>query len=209
MRALNISIVGATGVVGAELTRLLEVSPIPVNRLRLLASRNSAGRQVKFRDEICFVEALDDIGDLETDSAFLCAGSAVSLEWGPRFAAQGALVIDNSNAFRMDPDVPLVVPQINPSALSDRPRPGIVANPNCSTIQLVRVLRPLVTALDVDQIIVTTYQAASGGGRRGIDELRNGTKAVLEGGSGPPAERFPVSLAFNVVPQVASSIWRG
>lgn len=202
MRALNISIVGATGVVGAELTRLLEVSPIPVNRLRLLASRNSAGRQVKFRDEICFVEALDDIGNLETDIAFLCAGSAVSLEWGPRFAAQGALVIDNSNAFRMDPDVPLVVPQINPSALSDRPRPGIVANPNCSTIQLVRVLRPLVTALDVDQIIVTTYQAASGGGRRGIGQLWNGTRAVLEGSSEPPAAPFPVSLAFNVVPQV-------
>jgi len=201
-RALNISIVGATGAVGAELIKLLEASQIPVNRLRLLASRNSAGRQVRFRDEICFLEALDDIGNLETDIAFLCAGSAVSLEWAPRFAAQGALVIDNSNAFRMDPDVPLVVPQINPSALSDRPRPGIVANPNCSTIQLVRVLRPLATALDVHQIIVTTYQAASGGGLIGIDELRNGTKAVLEGRSGPPAERFPVSLAFNVVPQV-------
>ncbi|WP_234710169.1 aspartate-semialdehyde dehydrogenase [Sinorhizobium medicae] len=149
MRALNISIVGATGAVGAELIRRLEVSPIPVNRLRLLASRNSAGRQVRFRDEICFVEALDEIGDLETDIAFLCAGSAVSAEWGPRVAAQGALVIDNSSTFRMDPDVPLVVPQINPSVLSHRSRPGIVANPNCTTIQLARALRPPVTALDV------------------------------------------------------------
>ncbi|ASP89330.1 aspartate-semialdehyde dehydrogenase (plasmid) [Sinorhizobium meliloti] len=202
MRALNISIVGATGAVGDELTRLLEASPIPVNRLRLLASRNSAGRQVRFRDKICLVEALDEIGDLKTDIAFLSAGSAVSAEWAPRFAAQGALVIDNSNAFRMDPDVPLVVPQVNPSALSDRPRPGIVANPNCTTIQLVRALRPLVTALDVHQIVLATYQAASGAGRMGIDELRNGTSAALEGSSGPPAVRFPVPLPFNVIPQV-------
>ncbi|WP_322883322.1 aspartate-semialdehyde dehydrogenase (plasmid) [Sinorhizobium medicae] len=202
MRALNISIVGATGVVGAELIKLLEVSPVPVNRLRLFASRNSAGRQVRFRDEICFVEALDEIGDLETDIAFLCAGGAVSAEWASRFAAEGALVIDNSNAFRMDPDVPLVVPQVNPSVLSDRPRRGIVANPNCSTIQLVRVLRPLLTKLDIQQTIVATYQAASGVGRMGIDELRNGTKAALEGSSGPPAARFPVPLPFNVIPQV-------
>ncbi len=202
MKALNISIVGATGAVGAELTKLLEVSPIPVNRLRLLASRNSAGRQVRFRDEICFVEALDEIGDLETDIAFLCAGGPVSIEWGPRFAAQGALVIDNSSTFRMNPDVPLVVPQVNPSVLSDRPRPGIVANPNCSTIQLVRAVRPLATALDVHQIIVTTYQAASGGGRMGRGQLWNGTRAVLEGSSEPPAAPFPVSLAFNVIPQV-------
>jgi len=202
VRALNISIVGATGAVGAELIRLLEVSPIPVSRLRLLASRNSAGRRVRFRDEICFVEALDEIGDLETDIAFLCAGSAVSAEWGPRVAAQGALVIDNSSTFRMDPDVPLVVPQVNPSVLSHRPRPGIVANPNCTTIQLARALRPLVTALDVHQIILATYQAASGVGLMGIDELRNGTRAALEGSSGPPAARFPVPLAFNVIPQV-------
>nr|WP_153497576.1 aspartate-semialdehyde dehydrogenase [Sinorhizobium meliloti] len=199
---MNISIVGATGAVGAELIRLLEVSRIPVNRLRLLASHNSAGRQVRFRDQICFVEALDQIGDLETDIAFLCAGSALSAEWGPRFAAQGALVIDNSSTFRMNPDVLLVVPQVNPSVLSDRPRRGIVANPNCSTIQLVRALRPLATALDVYQIIVTTYQAASGVGRMGIDELRNGTRAALEGSPAPPAARFPVPLPFNVIPQV-------
>jgi len=202
MKALNISIVGATGAVGAELIKLLEASQIPVNQLRLVASHNSAGRQVRFRDEICLVEALDEIGDLEADIAFLSAGGAVSAEWAPRFAAQGALVIDNSNAFRMDPDVPLVVPQVNPSALSDRPRPGIVANPNCTTIQLVRALRPLATAWDVRQIIVTTYQAASGAGRMGIDELRNGTRAVFEGSSEPPAAPFPVSLAFNVIPQV-------
>ncbi|RVI59214.1 aspartate-semialdehyde dehydrogenase [Sinorhizobium meliloti] len=202
MRALNISIVGATGAVGAELLKLLEESRIPVNRLRLLASSNSGGRQLRFRDKICFVEPLGEIGDLKADIAFFSAGSAVSATWGPLFAAQGALVIDNSNAFRMNPDVPLVVPQVNPSALAVRPRPGIVANPNCSTIQLVRALRPLVTKLDVQQIIVTTLQAASGGGLKGIDELWNGTRAELEGSSGPPAERFPVPLPFNVIPQV-------
>ncbi|RVE79445.1 aspartate-semialdehyde dehydrogenase [Sinorhizobium meliloti] len=202
MRALDISIIGATGAVGAELLKLLEESRIPINRLRLLASSKSGGRQLRFRDKICFVEPLGEIGDLKADIAFFSAGSAVSATWGPLFAAQGALVIDNSNAFRMNPDVPLVVPQVNPSALAVRPRPGIVANPNCSTIQLVRALRPLVTKLDVQQIIVTTYQAASGGGRKGTAELWNGTRAELEGSSGPPAERFPVPLAFNVIPQV-------
>lgn len=162
MRPLDISIIGATGAVGTVLIKLLGASHIPVNRLRLLASSNSIGRQSTFRDEICFVESLGETDDIKTDIAFFSAGGAVSAKWGPLFAAQGALVIDNSNAFRMDPDVPLVLPQVNPSALAVRPRSGIVANPNCSTIQLVRALRPLVTAFDVHQIILTTYQAASG-----------------------------------------------
>ncbi|MER9282292.1 aspartate-semialdehyde dehydrogenase [Mesorhizobium sp. M0522] len=202
MRAFDLSIIGATGAVGAELISLLESSQIPVSRLRLLASHNSTGRQSKFRDEICIVKPLEDINDTKADIAFFSAGSAVSAEWAPRFAAQGALVIDNSNAFRMNPDVPLVVPQVNPSTLAIRPRSGIVANPNCSTIQLVRALRPLVTAFEVHQIILTTYQAASGGGLVGIDELLNGTRTALDGRAEPRAERFPLPLAFNVIPQV-------
>ncbi|MES0007849.1 aspartate-semialdehyde dehydrogenase [Mesorhizobium sp. M0062] len=202
MRAFDISIIGATGAVGAELIKLLESSRIPVSRLRLLASPKSTGHQSKFRDQICIVEPLGEINDTKTDIAFFSAGSAVSAEWGPRFAAQGALVIDNSNAFRMSPDVPLVVPQVNPSALAVRPQSGIVANPNCSTIQLVRALRPLVTAFDVHQIILTTYQAASGGGLVGIDELLNGIRTALGGRAAPRAERFPLPLAFNVIPQV-------
>ncbi|MER9191554.1 aspartate-semialdehyde dehydrogenase [Mesorhizobium australicum] len=209
MRVFDISIIGATGAVGAELIKLLEASHIPVNRLRLFASSNSTGRPSTFRDGICFVEPLGEIGDTKFDIAFFSAGSAVSAEYGPWFAAEGALVIDNSNAFRMNPDVPLVVPQVNPSALAVRPRSGIVANPNCSTIQLVRALRPLVAAFDIHQIILTTYQAASGGGLVGIDELLNGTRAALDGRAGPSAERFPVSLAFNVIPQVGEIALEG
>ncbi|WEX79375.1 aspartate-semialdehyde dehydrogenase (plasmid) [Sinorhizobium numidicum] len=209
MRPLDISIIGATGAVGTVLIKLLGASHIPVNRLRLLASSNSIGRQSTFRDEICFVESLGETDDIKTDIAFFSAGGAVSAKWGPLFAAQGALVIDNSNAFRMDPDVPLVLPQVNPSALAVRPRSGIVANPNCSTIQLVRALRPLVTAFDVHQIILTTYQAASGGGLIGIDELLSGTRTALDGGAGPSAERFPVPLAFNVIPQVGETAPEG
>lgn len=202
MKALDISIVGATGAVGAELIKLLESSTIPVSRLRLLASSNSAGRESKFRDEVCIVEPLGDIGDAKADIAFLSAGGAVSARCGPPFAAQGALVIDNSNAFRMNSDVPLVVPQVNPTALAVRPPSGIVANPNCSTIQLVRALKPLVAAFGVHQIILTTYQAASGGGLIGVDELLNGARTALDGSVGPKVERFPLPLAFNVIPQV-------
>lgn len=202
MRGLDISIIGATGAVGAELIKLLESSQIPVCRLRLLASPNSTGRRSKFREQIYIVESLGEINDAKTDIAFFSAGSAISAEWGPRLAAQGALVIDNSNAFRMHPDVPLVVPQVNPSTLAVRPRSGIVSNPNCSTIQLVRALRPLVTAFDIGQIILTTYQAASGGGLVGIDELLHGTRTALDGSAAPSAERFPLPLAFNVIPQV-------
>ncbi|MER8801158.1 aspartate-semialdehyde dehydrogenase [Mesorhizobium sp. M0998] len=202
MKAFDISIIGATGAVGAELIRLLESSRIPVSRLRLIASGNSSGRQSNFREEVCIVEPLREVDDIKSDIVFFSAGGAVSAAFGPRFAAQGALVIDNSNAFRMDPDVPLVVPQVNPSALAVRPRSGIVANPNCSTIQLVRALRPLVKAFDVHQIILATYQAASGGGLVGIDELLNGTRSALDGRAGPSAERFPFPLAFNAIPQV-------
>ncbi|MGY5795256.1 aspartate-semialdehyde dehydrogenase len=202
MRALDISIIGATGAVGAELIKLLESSQLPVSRLRLLASRTSVGRRLRFRDEICIVEPLDEINATQADIAFFSAGSAVSAKYGHLFAAQSALVIDNSNAFRMNPDVPLLVPQVNPDALAARPRSGIVANPNCSTIQLVRALGPLVTAFDVHQIILTTYQAASGGGLKGIDELLEGTRSVSRGRPPPRAERFPFPLAFNVIPQV-------
>lgn len=202
MRALDISIIGATGAVGAELIKLLDSSQLPVSRLRLLASRTSVGRQTRFRDEICIVEPLDEIDDTQADIALFSAGGAVSAKYGPLFAAQGALVIDNSNAFRMNPDVPLLIPQVSPNALAARPRSGIVANPNCSTIQLVRALRPLVTEFDVHQIILTTFQAASGGGLKGIDELLEGARAALVGRAPPTAEHFPFPLAFNVIPQV-------
>ncbi|MBY3335260.1 MULTISPECIES: aspartate-semialdehyde dehydrogenase [Rhizobium] len=204
MRALDISVVGATGAVGTALIKLLETSGIPINRLRLFAS-GSGTRLFKFRDQTFFVEALRDIGDIadtKTDIAFFFAGGDVSVEWGAPFASQGTLVIDNSNSFRMDPDVPLIVPQVNARSFTVRPRSGIVANPSCPTIQLVRVLKPLIATFHVHQILLTTYQAASGMGLLGCKELLDGAEAVLEGSAGPPAERFPVPLAFNVIPQI-------
>ncbi|MBY2941779.1 aspartate-semialdehyde dehydrogenase [Rhizobium leguminosarum] len=203
MRPLDISIVG-TGAVGTALIKLLEKSEIKVNRLRMFAS-SSGARQFKFRDQTYQVEALrdiSDIGDTKTDIAFFSAGGDVSGVWIPRFASQGALVIDNSSAFRMRPDVPLIVPQVNACSLTVRPPSGIVANPNCSTIQLVRALRPLIATFGISQVLLTTFQAASGVGLRGIKELEDGVKAWLEGSTGPAAESFPVPLAFNVIPQI-------
>lgn len=202
MRALNIAIVGATGAVGIELVMLLEASNISVSRLRLIASSRSAGCQMTFRGASWPVNVIEDLRDDPPDIAFFSAGAAISREWAPRFAAKGTLVIDNSNAFRMAADVPLVVPQVNPKMLTSHLTRRIVANPNCSTIQLVRALRPLARAFPISQIIMTTYQAASGGGLRGINELLKGAKDVLEGIDNSISERFPVSLAFNVIPQV-------
>lgn len=209
MRALKIAIVGATGAVGTELIKLLEDSNIPVSRLRLIASSRSAGRQIKFRGTSWPVGVIQDASDVAYDIAFFSAGGAISLEWAPQFAAKGALVIDNSNAFRMDSEVPLIVSQVNPKMLVSRPNRGIVANPNCSTIQLVRALRPLAQEFSIRQIVLTTYQAASGGGLKGINELLMGAKGVLAGTGQPTSDRFPVPLAFNVIPQVGELSFDG
>ncbi|VIO71642.1 aspartate-semialdehyde dehydrogenase [Bradyrhizobium ivorense] len=202
MSALKIAIIGATGAVGTELIKLIEHSQIPVLRLRLIASSRSAGRQIKFRGTSWPVDVIENTSDAAFDIAFFSAGGAISLKWAPRFGAKGALVIDNSNAFRMNSEVPLIVPQVNANTLASRPNRGIVANPNCSTIQLVRALRPLAQAFAIRQIVLTTYQAASGGGLRGIDELLTGARGVLDRTCEPTSERFPVSLAFNVIPHV-------
>jgi aspartate-semialdehyde dehydrogenase len=202
MRAFSIAIIGATGAVGSALIKLLEEGRFPVSELRLAASPHSRERQVRFRGETRIVESIEEISDADIDIAFFSAGGAMSTHWAPRFAARGALVIDNSNAFRLKPEVPLVVPQINANALSTRPKSGIVANPNCSTIQLVRALRPLAAAFPISQIVLTTYQAASGGGLRGIDELLGGARSTLDGVADLRGERFPVALSFNVIPQI-------
>jgi aspartate-semialdehyde dehydrogenase len=202
MKPLNIAVIGATGAVGTELIKLLEENLFPIANLRLAASPPSRGRPLKFQGRTCIVRSIEEVGEADTDIAFFSAGGAISAHWAPRFAAQGTLVIDNSNAFRMNPEVPLLVPQVNPNALATRPKSGIVANPNCSTIQLTRALRPLASAFPISQVVLTTYQAASGGGLRGIDELRAGSKSALEGVADLRGERFPVVLAFNVIPQI-------
>jgi aspartate-semialdehyde dehydrogenase len=183
------------------LLRLFEERAFPFSQLRLMASERSAGTAVEALDRTTVVEDLATADFTGTDIAFFSAGTSVSALWAAKAAASGALVIDNTNAFRMDPDSPLVVPQVNGALLAERPVSGIVANPNCSTIPLVRLLQPLHEEYGLRRVTVATYQAASGGGLTGIEELREGTRNVLADRP-VSAGRFPEPLAFNVVPAI-------
>lgn len=196
----SVAVVGATGAVGEELLTVLEQRSFPVRGLRALASPRSAGRRVRFAGEELPVEPLGPRSFEGVELAFFSAGAAVSREHAPRAMAQGAIVIDNSSAFRLDPEVPLVVPECNPHALGGHR--GLIANPNCSTILMALVLAPLQRAAGLRRVIVATYQAASGAGRRAIEELRAGVASVCAGGDPPPAVSLPAPLAFNVFPHV-------
>ncbi|MGW7413551.1 aspartate-semialdehyde dehydrogenase [Streptomyces sp. NPDC054863] len=199
--APRIALVGATGAVGSTLARLIEERGFPFRDVRLVASARSAGRELTVDGSTYRVEDLETFDFSDTDLAFFSAGGSVSQKWAPRATAQGALVIDNTNAFRMDPDTPLVVPQVNADTLDRRPDSGIVANPNCSTIPLVRLLRPVEERWGIRQVVVSTYQAASGRGHSGIAELREASRILLaDPGARPPAEQFSPALAFDVVP---------
>jgi len=206
---LRIAVVGATGAVGRECLRLIDLGvAAPTDRVHPVASAASTGRDL--RAEWGLSVAMDPVNTLDhldltaLDVAIFCAGAAVSRQDVEQVAAAGVLVIDNSSAFRMRPDVPLVVPQVNPHVLERRPAAGIVANPNCSTIQLVRALHPLHTLAGLEQVVVATYQAASGGGRRGLAELATESGRVLSDPGGPmeAAGRFGQPLAFNLVPHI-------
>ena len=200
MSGLRVGIVGATGAVGHDLLEVLAARAFPVASLRLFASPRSAGGELPFRGARIPVEAAEPDALAGLDVCFFSAGAAVSRALAPAAAAHGALVVDNSSAFRLDPDVPLVVPECNPGALADVPR-GIVANPNCSTIILCVALAPLHAAAGVVRVVVATYQAASGAGARAVEELRAGTRARLAGEPFTP-QVLPQSLAFNLFPQV-------
>jgi aspartate-semialdehyde dehydrogenase len=197
----RIAIVGATGAVGRELLTILEQRRTPHAGLTLLASPRSAGTTLPFRAQRLPVEALGPRSFENVDIALFSAGSGVSKEWGPKAAAAGATVIDNSSAFRMDKDVPLVVPEVNPDALPKAgPRgraAGIIANPNCTAIIMLMALTPLKRAFGIDRIVVSTYQAASGAGAKGMDELLEQTKAVLAGAA-PQPQVFHEPYAFNL-----------
>ena len=200
-KAPSIALVGATGAVGHTLIELIETRGLRHNGVRLAASARSAGRQLEVDGRTCTVEDLDGFDFSDVDIAFFSAGTSVSQKWARPAAAQGALVIDNTNAFRMDPDTPLVVPQINADVLTGRPASGIIANPNCSTIPLVRLLQTVEQRWGIRQVVVSTYQAASGQGQHGIEELQEGSELALHDPDAElPAERFTAPLAFNVVP---------
>ena len=200
MNQPHVAIVGATGAVGVEMLLCLEQRNFPLSKLKLLASARSAGKTMKFRGEDVVVEELthDSFGDV--DIALFSAGGDISREFGPSAAAAGAVVIDNSSAFRMDDDVPLVVPEINPEAAKNRPR-NIIANPNCTTIISLMALAPLHEKFGLRSIIASTYQAVSGSGAQGIIELEEQMKA-LANDQPVTLKVYPRQIAFNVIPQV-------
>jgi aspartate-semialdehyde dehydrogenase len=181
--------------VGQELLSLLKERQFPVRELRLLASPRSAGQEVMWGDERLRVEAVEPSSFEGLDLVLASAGGSVSKQWAPRAVASGAVVIDNSSAFRMDPEVPLVVPEVNPAAAFSHQ--GILANPNCTTILLCLVLAPLEAKRRIRRVVVSTYQSASGAGARAMEELRQLSRTVLDGGT-PQSEVLPYSLAFNL-----------
>jgi aspartate-semialdehyde dehydrogenase len=195
----KVAIIGATGAVGRELLRVLEQRAFPVDELRLLASPRSAGAQLAFGGETHTVEVLSAERLAGCSLALFSAGGGISREWAPKAVELGAVVVDNSSAFRYDPEVPLVVPEVNPDAIATHQ--GIIANPNCTTIILVVVLAPIQAAAGLRRVVVSTYQAASGAGARAMEELRAQTRVVLDGGE-PVPELFPAPIAFNLFPHI-------
>jgi len=195
----TVAVVGATGAVGIEMVKMLERRKFPVKTLVLLASERSRGKKIKFRGKPVAVETLSEEEIPAVDIALFSAGAERSRKYAPLFVAKGAVVIDNSSAFRMDAEVPLVVPEVNPHAIARNK--GIIANPNCSTIQMVQVLKPLHDAARIKRIVVSTYQSVSGAGLEAVEELITQTKAVLA--KRPVKHKvFPHQIAFNVLPQI-------
>ncbi len=200
--APHLAIVGATGAVGVEMLECLDQRGFSFSNLTLLASARSAGKKVAFQGEEYTIKELTHESFKNIDIALFSAGGGISLEYAPSAAAAGAVVIDNSSAFRMDAEVPLVVPEINPEAAKNRPK-GIIANPNCTTIITLMGLYPLHQAFGLKSIIASTYQAVSGSGAQGIIELDQQTKALSNGGE-VQQNVYPRQIAYNVIPHVDS-----
>ncbi|HEX4532994.1 MAG TPA: aspartate-semialdehyde dehydrogenase, partial [Rhizomicrobium sp.] len=198
--AYKVAVVGATGNVGREMLNVLAERAFPVSEVVALASTASIGREVSFGNQTLKVKALDYFDFKGTDICLMSAGSRISKEWSPKIAAAGALVIDNSAQWRMDREVPLIVPEVNAAALDAGFKKGIIANPNCSTAQLVVALKPLHDEAKITRVVVSTYQSVSGAGKEPMDELFRQTRAVFV--ADPIETRlFPKQIAFNVIPQ--------
>src|ERR1700720_508425 len=195
----KVALVGATGNVGREMLNILDERKFPADEVVALASRRSMGVEVSYGDRTLKVKALEHYDFSDVDICLMSAGGAVSKEWSPRIAAAGAVVIDNSSQWRMDRDVPLVVPEVNADVLSSGIEKGIVANPNCSTVQLVVALKPLHDAATIKRVVVSTYQSVSGAGKAGMDELFRQTRAVFVADP-VEKEKFTKQIAFNVIP---------
>ena len=197
----KIAIVGATGNVGQEMLNILDERGFPAETVVALASRRSQGKEISYGDRTLQVKFLDTFDFSDTDIVLMSAGGSISKDWSPKIAAQGCIVIDNSSAWRYDADVPLVVPEVNADAIDGFRRKNIIANPNCSTAQLVVALKPLHDEATIKRIVVSTYQSVSGAGRDAMDELFNQTRAVFVADP-VEAQKFPKRIAFNVIPHI-------
>jgi aspartate-semialdehyde dehydrogenase len=202
MNEPHVAIVGATGAVGVEMLLCLEQRKFPLSKLTLLASARSAGKTMTFRGETLTIQKLTHESFEGVDIALFSAGGGISRDFAPSAAKAGAVVIDNSSAFRMDPEVPLVVPEINPEAAKNHPK-NIIANPNCTTIISLMALAPLHEAFGLKSVIASSYQAVSGSGAQGIIELEEQVKAITNGEE-VVCKVYPRQIAFNVIPQVDS-----
>ena len=197
----RIAIVGATGNVGREVLSILAERDFPADDVVALASRRSQGTEVSFGDKTLKVKALDNYDFSNTDIAIMSAGGSLSTEWAPKIGAAGCVVIDNSSAFRYDPDVPLIVPEVNADDIVGFSKKNIIANPNCSTAQLVVALKPLHDKATIKRVVVSTYQSVSGAGKEAMEELFNQSRAVFV--ADPiEAQKFTKRIAFNCIPHI-------
>jgi len=197
----NVAVVGATGAVGEQMREILEERLFPVGELRLLASERSAGQLLDFQQRRIRVEVLKEDSFEGIDIALFSAGSVVSDRFAPLAVAAGSVVVDNTTRFRMEHDVPLVVPEVNPKEIANYKKKGIVANPNCSTIQMVVALKPIHDAARIKRVVVSSYQSASGAGRKAMEELSQQTAALFNGKE-IKKEKFPHQIAFNCIPHI-------
>jgi aspartate-semialdehyde dehydrogenase len=197
----KVAVVGATGNVGREMLGILAERTFPADEIVAIASRRSHGVEVSCGERTLKVKALEHFDFSDVDICLMSAGSAVSKEWSPKIAAKGAVVIDNSSCWRLDADVPLVVPEVNADAVAGFRKKGIIANPNCSTAELVVALKPLHDRARIKRVVVSTYQSVSGAGREAMDELFAQTRAVYVTDPIEP-KQFPKRIAFNVIPQI-------
>jgi len=197
----RVAVVGATGNVGREMLNILAEREFPADEVVALASRRSVGNEVTFGDKTLKCKTLDDYDFKGIDIALMSAGSAVSKDWSPKIAKLGAVVIDNSSCWRMDKDVPLVVPEVNAAAIAGYTKKGIIANPNCSTAQMVVALKPLHDLAKIKRVVVATYQSVSGAGKEGMDELFEQTRAIFVNDPIEP-KKFSKQIAFNLIPHI-------
>ncbi len=197
----KVAVVGATGNVGREMLDILAERGFPVSEVVPLASPRSLGTEVSFGDKTLKTKVLDNYDFSDTDICLMSAGGSVSKEWSPKIGAQGCVVIDNSSAWRYDADVPLIVPEVNADAVAGFKKKNIIANPNCSTAQLVVALKPLHDRFGIERVVVSTYQSVSGAGKEGMDELFNQTRAIFVNDPVEP-KKFPKRIAFNLIPHI-------